>query len=171
MKKISIFLVFILSFFVGNSFVSYAIDPPEWDNKNWWNTAWTAAWTAAWTTSTDVNWDISNFGNYKPKNAVGKNNTAKNNLSIDETNSDLKDIVTKWTEKIAIFSALGAVGALVYAGMLMQFSGGNEETINKAKEVIKITLMGVALITLAGWLVYLVITMIFWIATTPPLPK
>gem|GEM_PF-2261687 len=83
------------------------------------------------------------------------------NLAIDGNESTLKDRVNKWIQTIATLTALGAVGALVYAGMLMQFSGGNEDTVNKGKEIIKITIIGLAIVTVAGGLVYLVMSMIF----------
>jgi len=147
MKKFSLFLVLVFSFFVGSSLVSAKI---------------TISTSSCPET---VNWENAKslFEKCKPNNAVGVDNTT--NLSIDKGNG-FKEKVTQWTRMIAIISALGAVGALVYAGMLMQFSGGNDDTINKAKEIIKITLIGTALITVAGWLVYLVITMIFGIAGT-----
>jgi len=103
----------------------------------------------------------------KPANAAGTGDVETGDVEKGKLvigGNVLKDRVNWWISVIATICALWAVWALVYAGMLMQFSGGDEEKINKGKEVIKVTLTGTVLITVSGWIVYLVITMIFAIA-------
>jgi len=138
MKKIFLLFTFLMSCIFGNIFISSPV-------------------SANCLGSIDGVW-IKSLWDCKPSNAVG---ITDSNLAIDGNESTLKDRVNKWIQTIATLTALGAVGALVYAGMLMQFSGGNEDTVNKGKEIIKITIIGLAIVTVAGGLVYLVMSMIF----------
>jgi len=53
---------------------------------------------------------------------------------------------------------------LVYAGMLFQFSAGEDEQINKAKNVVKMTLIGFVLLISASSIVYIVINVFYSLA-------
>lgn len=56
-----------------------------------------------------------------------------------------------------------AVWAIVYAWWLMQFSAWEDEQINKAKNIIKWTIIWFLLLISASWIVYIVINVMFWL--------
>jgi len=49
--------------------------------------------------------------------------------------------VVSWTNALAAFLGLLAVGAIVYGGLLMTLSGGEDEKIKKGKDIIKWSLL------------------------------
>ena len=54
---------------------------------------------------------------------------------------NVKVQVVSWTNALAAFLGLLAVGAIVYGGLLMTLSGGEDEKIKKGKDIIKWSLL------------------------------
>ncbi len=76
----------------------------------------------------------------------------------------LKTQVNTWIRNVSLILWFIAVGMLVYAGLLFQFSAGEDEKINKAKNIIKMTLLWFLLLISAGSVVYVVINVIYGLA-------
>ncbi|MCH8518764.1 hypothetical protein LAT59_03320 [Candidatus Gracilibacteria bacterium] len=72
-----------------------------------------------------------------------------------------KTQVTKWTTNVATLLGLLAIGAIVYGGLLMTLSAGEEEKVKKGKDIVKWSLLGFLALILAGALVRIVIEFIF----------
>lgn len=75
-----------------------------------------------------------------------------------------KDLVNKWIGNIATILWVLAVWSLIYAAILFQFANGEDEKINKAKGVVKWTMIGFLLLISASGIIYVVINMIFGLA-------
>ncbi|MDA9129316.1 pilin [Candidatus Gracilibacteria bacterium] len=88
--------------------------------------------------------------------------SASGSIKVEE---GMKDQILSWTLSLAQLLGLLAVGAVVYGGLLMTLSGGEEERIKKGKDVVKWAIVGFLGVLLAGVLVRLVVELIFGIAT------
>lgn len=66
-----------------------------------------------------------------------------------------------WTNALAAFFALIAVGAIVYGGLLMVLSLGDEEKVKKWKDIIKWSLLWFLALIVAGAIVRVVVEMMF----------
>ena len=75
-----------------------------------------------------------------------------------------KTQVNTWVTNVSLILWFIAVAMLVYAGMLFQFSAGEDEQINKAKNVVKMTLIGFVLLISASSIVYIVINVFYSLA-------
>ncbi len=69
--------------------------------------------------------------------------------------------VINWTTNIATLLGLLAIGAIVYGGLLMTLSVGEDEKIKKWKDIVKWSLLGFLALILAWALVRVVIEFIF----------
>ncbi|MDD5770064.1 MAG: pilin [Candidatus Gracilibacteria bacterium] len=97
---------------------------------------------------------ISSFLNgCKPKTVVGASD-----MKIE---SGFKTAINKWVVNISLILGVLAVGALVYAGFLMQLSGGADEKIKKSKDIITWTVVGIIALTGASGVIYIVVNLIF----------
>ena len=76
-----------------------------------------------------------------------------------------KTQVNEWITNVSLVLWFIAVAMLVYAGMLFQFSGWEDEQINKAKNVVKMTLIGFVLLISASSIVYIVINVFYSLAS------
>ena len=81
------------------------------------------------------------------------------NLNIGDWG--FKSKIIKWVEKIAWFLGLISVSALVYAAFMMTISGWEEEKINKAKDIIKWTILWFLWIVLAGSLITIIVKFMY----------
>lgn len=73
----------------------------------------------------------------------------------------LRDMVLWWITNFSLFLWFIAVWALVYAGLLLQFSGWEDEKISKAKNIFKWTIIGFILLISASGIVYVIINVMF----------
>ncbi len=137
-KKILLFFILTFTLFIGNNVFAEC----KYDDKN--------------TTS------ISSFLNdCKPTSVVwGTWSTA--NMKIENW---FKKKINTWVKNISLILWFLAVGSLVYAGLIMQLSAGEDEKIKKAKNIIKWTLLWFLLLISASGIIYLVINVFFWLAT------
>ncbi len=76
----------------------------------------------------------------------------------------VKQQIITWTNALAGFLALIAVGAIVYGGILMVISGGDDEKIKKGKDVIKWAMLGFLALIFAGAIVRVIVELIFSVA-------
>lgn len=76
----------------------------------------------------------------------------------------VKNKVVYWTNQLATFLSLIAVGAIVYGAWLMTVSVGDEEKVKKWKDVIKWAMLWFLWLLLAGALVRIVIEIMFSVA-------
>lgn len=137
MKKIFLLLLLIFSFFLSNDVFGGLC---KYDDT---------------TTSS-----ISSFLNdCKPESVVWRNTT---DMKIE---SWFKTKINAWVKNISLILWFLAVGSLVYAGLIMQLSAGEDEKIKKAKNIIKWTLLWFLLLISASGIIYLVINVFFWLAT------
>lgn len=72
-----------------------------------------------------------------------------------------KDKINDWIQNIALVLWVWAVWALVYAAILLQLSGWEDEQIKKAKNIVKWTLIWFLLLISASWIIYVVINVMF----------
>ena len=74
---------------------------------------------------------------------------------------NVKVQVVSWTNALAAFLGLLAVGAIVYGGLLMTLSGGEDEKIKKGKDIIKWSLLWFLALIVAGAVVRIVVEVMF----------
>ncbi len=77
---------------------------------------------------------------------------------------NVKVQVITWTNALAAFLGLIAVGAIVYGGLLMTLSFGDEEKIKKGKDIVKWALIWFLALITAGAFIRLIVELIFWLA-------
>lgn len=98
----------------------------------------------------DLSWFLDGC---KPKTVVwGKN------MQVEW---GFKQKINQWISNIALVLWIGAVGALVYAALLLQFANGEDEKIKKAKDIIKWTMIWFILLISASGVIYVVINVMF----------
>ena len=79
--------------------------------------------------------------------------------------SGIKQKVVFWTNSIATALSLFAIGAIVYGGLMMTISWGEDEKITKWKDIVKWALIGF-LAAISAWaVVRLVVEVIFAVAS------
>lgn len=184
MKKIFLITLLFLSFLN----ISYAYETvqyqPTWDDNNsQTNDAWESNFP---TTDTQSSWD-PNSPDFvwppEPKQEGDNNNSWCNYTDWDSvaklldwckpkkvvSSTDMK-LETWFKKKVNWFITnlmvvlwIIAVWAIVYAWWLMQFSAWEDEQINKAKNIIKWTIIWFLLLISASWIVYIVINVMFWL--------
>lgn len=144
MKKITIalfILLFSISIFGNISIVGASQVPTSW---GWWSAS----------SIDNVNaWDLLN--QYKPKKVVWSSSW---DMDLD---GGFKDKVNSYLRTISTILWVVAVWALVYAGMLMQFSGWEDEKVSKAKKIIKWAIIWFILLISASAIVYIIINVMF----------
>lgn len=89
------------------------------------------------------------------------NKTALVNGADAYIETGVKQKIISWTVNLARFFSLLAVGAVVYGGLLMTLSWWDDEKIKKWKEIVKWALLWFLWIVVAGWLVKVLIELIF----------
>lgn len=138
LKKIVLFLIFILSFI--NILETQAISISVW----WWS-SWCrySEWAS-----------LSSFLNWCKPNTV----VWWSDMKVERW---FKDKINKWIKNISLVLWVLAVWALVYAWLIMQFSGWEDEKIKKGKNIIKWTLIWFILLISASGIVYIVINVMF----------
>lgn len=105
----------------------------------------------------EENYDISWFLD----KCKAKNLAWKADYDLEE---GAKTQVNTWITNVSLILWFIAVAMLVYAGMLFQFSAGEDEQINKAKNVVKMTLIWFVLLISASSIVYIVINVFYSLA-------
>ena len=145
-KKIILVLFLILSF---NSSLSEA--------TNWLDLDWTSWWW--WSCGFD--WDVwvSIDACISGTDVL----TVTEDLDIWESDG-FKDWINSIIWKIAGALLLIAIGAIVYAWLVMVISAWEEEKIKKAKEIVKWAILGSLAIVVASWLIALVVNFIYSVA-------
>lgn len=76
----------------------------------------------------------------------------------------VKNQIVTWTTNLAQLLGLLAVWAIVYGAGMMTLSAGDDEKIKKWKDVIKWAMLWFLWLLLAGWLVRIVIEIMFSLA-------
>lgn len=105
----------------------------------------------------DDNASISEFLNdCKPKKVVGWNE--QYNMEIERW---FKDIINDWAKNLALILWVWAVGSLVYAWLLLQFNGWEDQNTEKAKNIIKWTLIGFGWMISISAFIYIIINVMF----------
>ncbi|MCP4523371.1 MAG: hypothetical protein GY828_04065 [Candidatus Gracilibacteria bacterium] len=80
------------------------------------------------------------------------------NLNVD---GGFKDVINGWTKNIALFLGILSVGSVVFGGLMMTLSAGEDEKITKAKDIVKWGLIGLLAVVLATTVVTLVINVMY----------
>lgn len=187
MKKIIFYILLVLSFFVWNNVFAddygdnvnssfeniWAWEGNNSANYSWVETdpnfVWPSSDLATWnnqSNSSSSSWgwgctysewtSLSSFLNWcKPKTVVWWSD-----MSIEW---GFKSKINKWIKNISLILWIWAVWALVYAAILLQLSGWEDEQIKKAKNIVKRTIIGFLLLISASWIIYIVINVMFWI--------
>lgn len=73
----------------------------------------------------------------------------------------VKNQIIDWTNALAKLFWLLAVGAIVYGGLMMTISWGQDEKIKKWKDIVKWSLLGFLAIVLTGSIIRLIIELVF----------
>lgn len=76
-----------------------------------------------------------------------------------------KTTINNWIKNISLLLWIVAVWALVYAWMLFQFSAWEDDKIKKAKDIFKWTTIWFLLLISASWMIYVVINLVYWLAS------
>lgn len=76
----------------------------------------------------------------------------------------IKDKIVFWTGQLASLLWLLAVGSIVYGALLMTISWWDDEKIKKWKDVVKWSMLWFLALLVSGWLVRIVIEVIFSVA-------
>lgn len=186
MKKIFLWIILFCFFFVWwsvfandeeNPFQNPWVNPNEWiesttDSDNPFQNPWVNpdAWSEESsdetedgdisTTTSGCNytewaslWEFLN--DCKPETVVWWTD-----MKID---GGFKAKINQWIANIALVLWIGAVGALVYASLLLQLANGEDEKIKKSKDIIKWTMIGFIMLISASGIIYIVINVMFWL--------
>lgn len=78
--------------------------------------------------------------------------------------SGIKNKVVYWTTQLASLLGLLAVGAIVYGGLMMTISGGEDEKIKKWKDIVKWSMLWFLWVIVAWWIVRLIVEVMFSVA-------
>lgn len=76
----------------------------------------------------------------------------------------LKNQIISWTVALARFFWLLAVGAIVYGGLMMTISVGQDEKVKKWKDIVKWSLLGFLAIVLTWSIIRVIVELVFDIA-------
>ncbi len=76
----------------------------------------------------------------------------------------VKQKIKSWTTALAGLLWLLAVGAIVYGGLLMTLSWGEDEKIKKGKDVVKWSILGFLAVVMIGSVIRIVVEVVFDIA-------
>lgn len=135
-----IFLSLILILWLSSIFIAWAINISVWGQ--WWWCRY-SEWAS-----------LSSFLNWcKPSTVVWSSD-----MKVEWW---FKGKINNWIKNISLVLWVLAVWALVYAWLIMQFSGWEDEKIKKWKNIIKWTLIWFLLLISASWIVYIVINVMF----------
>ncbi|MCP4523796.1 MAG: hypothetical protein GY828_06295 [Candidatus Gracilibacteria bacterium] len=93
------------------------------------------------------------------KNCMG--DTSLVNTDDAKVGEGFKKVINGWTNNIALFLGILAVGSVVYGGLMMTLSTGDDEKIKKAKDIVKWGLLGLLAVVLAATVVTLVINIMY----------
>jgi hypothetical protein len=77
---------------------------------------------------------------------------------------EIKEKIVYWTTQLAWLLALLSVGAIVYGGLMMTISGGEDEKIKKWKDIVKWAMLGFLGLIVAWWIVRLIVEVMFSVA-------
>ena len=77
---------------------------------------------------------------------------------------NVKIQIKEWTTALATLLSLLAVGAIVYGGLLMTLSWGEDERIKKWKDVVKWALLGFLAVVMTWAIIRLIIEFVFEVA-------
>ena len=76
----------------------------------------------------------------------------------------IKEKIVYWTTQLAWLLGLLSVGAIVYGGLMMTISGGEDEKIKKWKDIVKWSMLGFLGLIAAWWIVRLIVEVMFSVA-------
>ena len=77
----------------------------------------------------------------------------------------VKNKIVYWTNQLAMLLWLLAVGAIVYGAFMMTISVWEDEKVKKWKDIVKWSMLWFLWLLLAGWIVRLVIEIMFSVAS------
>ena len=137
----------------------------NWNGTNTqdWNTTNLPGVTVTWTKPVDLppchyseDASLSAFLNgCKPETLVWGNN-----MSVDGSGG-FKNKILNWVWVLWTIFGIWAVAMLVYGAIVLQFAFWEDEKINKAKNIIKWSLIGFFLLISASAVIYIVINVMF----------
>ncbi len=137
MKKIGTFICLCLSFAITHQSI-YA-SGCDFDVSEWWNLTEAVEWCIK-------KWQVT----VESKDLV--------------VWRDTNDIINDLIQNIWVILTFWAVIMIVYAGLLMTLSWGNDEKVKKGKDLLKWTLIGYIALLTAGGIVSFIIGFIYDIA-------
>jgi hypothetical protein len=76
----------------------------------------------------------------------------------------IKNKIVYWTTQLVGLFSLLAVGAIVYGGLMMTLSWGEDEKIKKWKDIVKWAMLWFLWLIVAGWIIRVVIELMFSVA-------
>ncbi len=79
--------------------------------------------------------------------------------------SGIKQKIVYWTSQISGLLGLLAVGAIVYGGLMMTISWGDDEKIKKWKDIVKWALIGFLALIAASGIVRVIVEVMFSVAS------
>ncbi len=170
-NKITILLTLFFSFcFVNNVFATET-------NKTQWNKVWTEEINCDFATADDTDTVSRCLSKYKSSNLVWTatsstwDTNTKDGKTISESDNVNNEYTLEWWFKTQVDTLLWnvwlllwiiAVWAIVYAWLMLQFSGWNDEKIKKSKNIIKWALIWFAAMMLAWAIIVTVVDLMYW---------
>jgi len=76
----------------------------------------------------------------------------------------IKAKLVYWTTQLGGLLWLLAVGAIVYGGLMMTLSWGEDEKVKKWKDIVKWAMLWFLAVIAAGWVVRLIVEVMFSVA-------
>jgi len=112
------------------------------------------------------------FGNCEYSEAWSINSNLDNCLSWSDLvdpgdwliESGIKSKLIYWTNQLWGFLGLLAVGAIVYGGLMMTLSWGEDERIKKGKDIVKWAMLWFLGLIVASWIVRVIVEVMFSVA-------
>ncbi|MDD3145572.1 MAG: hypothetical protein PHV23_05690 [Candidatus Gracilibacteria bacterium] len=69
--------------------------------------------------------------------------------------------INTWTKNISLYLGIGAVLGIVYGSFMMTISAGEDEKINKSKDIIKWSIIGFLGLISASFIINLIVRVIY----------
>ena len=165
MKKILMTIFFLYTIISFNSIQVYtAWEDYTLNDMNAWSEYDTTEQAEA-RESNECDGDVNEYTNLSQKIGDCMNSTQLIEVNWKATIKwAFKDKINSWTNNIALFLGILAVGSVVYGGLMMTLSAWEDERIKKAKDMVKWGLVGFLGVVMATTIVTLVINIMYWFA-------
>ncbi|NVP17772.1 hypothetical protein HUU51_03575 [Candidatus Gracilibacteria bacterium] len=78
-----------------------------------------------------------------------------------DAGATFNESIKKWINNISVFLGIGAVLGIVYGSFMLTISAGEDEKVNKSKDIIKWSIIGFIGLITASFLINLIIRLFY----------